>query len=59
MSSQNNATVFFQGKPIQTEELMTPKQKIQAKKEAAIRQREEELKQAAHGAKANYEYAKF
>ena len=38
---------------------MTPKQRMQAKKEQEIKRREEELKMAAHGAKHNYAQAKF
>jgi hypothetical protein len=38
---------------------LTAKQKMEARKQAAIRQREEELKQAAGQAKGNYDQAKF
>ena len=38
---------------------MTPKQKMQAKKDAAAAERAAELKAAAHGAKDNYAQAKF
>ena len=38
---------------------MTPKQRMEAKKQAEILRREEELRMAAHGAKQNYAQAKF
>ena len=37
---------------------LTAKQKMEARKQAAIRQREEELKQAAGQAKGNYDQAR-
>ena len=42
-----------------TQVQMTPKQRMEAKKQAEILRREEELRQAAHGAKQNYAQAKF
>ena len=38
---------------------MTPKQKMQARREEQIRLEQERMRQAAHGAKQNYAQAKY